>query len=295
MAAYYRMADRMEEISDWYDGYRFGNSDIYNPWSVINYFRNGGRAAAYWQATGSNEIIGEALKSADRNTYEQLSSLLRGESISALIDTSVIYPRIQTDPSSLYSFLLVAGYLKSTRTDCTFSGDCLCTVSIPNREIAFVYKKEILDRMDMLPPGIAVRIQEALYTGNVSALQELLRKLLLETASYHDTAGEAFYQGFVLGLCAMMDQRYQVTSNRESGNGRYDIQLFPRTPSLPGILIELKSASHASQEELESLSREALKQISSKAYETEMASRGICQILRYGAAFSGKQVCISIS
>lgn len=167
----------------------------------------------------------------------------------------------------------------------------MCKVALPNREIAIVYKKEILDQLnDIVPPSLAVSIQEALFTGNEDALKQNLRSLLLESASVYDTIGENFYQGLVLGLCAMMDSLYTVRSNRESGEGRYDIALMPKSKMLPGILIELKSAGKGERNGLKKLAEAALSQIEEKQYETELTSQGISKIYRYGVAFHDKDV-----
>ena len=148
MAAYYHVPDKYDEICQWYDGYRFGQTDIFNPWSVINYFSNNCKPKAFWQATGSNEIIGELLAHASEDVYERLHSLMQGGSFLTYVDTGVIYPQILNDPSSVYSFLLVAGYLKAIKSDASFSSDYMCEVALPNKEIAFVYNKEILQKME---------------------------------------------------------------------------------------------------------------------------------------------------
>ena len=295
MAAYYHAEDRFEDLRQWYDGYRFGQADIFNPWSVINYFRNDCRPGAYWQSTGNNEIIGEVLSEAGQDIYERLKSLLQGETILTYIDTGVIYPEIRSNPSSVYSFLLVAGYLKAVKSDATFTEGFMCQVALPNKEIAFVYKKEILDKLThIVPQSTAVSIQEAVYSGNAEELQKQMRKLLLQTASCFDTANETFYHGLILGLCAMMDNRYYISSNRESGEGRYDIQLMPKTKDMPGILIELKSEKGSPIERLKVLAQEALKQIDEGQYHTDLVTRGVGTIYRYGVAFSGKAVEIAV-
>ena len=294
LARYYGAEDKFEEICDWYDGYRFGDTEIFNPWSVINYFRNRCQPRAYWQSTGSNDIIGEILSEADEDIYTRLNALLQGESFLTYIDTGVIYPQIRNNPSSVYSFLLVAGYLKTIRTDASFSSDYMCEVALPNKEIAFVYNKEILQKLDpIIPQATAFSIQEAVYTNNTAALKNGLRRLLLQSASCHDAVGENFYHGLLLGLCALMDNRYIITSNRESGEGRYDISLFPRDSKMPGILIELKAASNASANALRELADTALLQIKEKRYDTEMRTKGIQTVFKYGVAFSGKNVEIS--
>ena len=162
IARYYGAQEKYEEICAWYDGYRFGSSEIFNPWSVINYFRNHCRPQAFWQSTGNNEIIGEILADADADIYEHLNELLQGKSILTYIDTGVIYPQIRNNPSSVYSFLLVAGYLKALKAETAFGGDYMCEVSLPNREIAVVYNKEILQKLEyMIPQATAVSVQEA--------------------------------------------------------------------------------------------------------------------------------------
>ena len=289
MARYYHAEDKFEEITTWYDGYRFGETEIFNPWSVINYFRNDCRPGAYWQSTGSNEIIGEVLTEAGSDVYDRLQRLLQGESFLTYIDTSVIYPQIQKNPSSIYSFLLVAGYLKSLHTGLSVTGDFMCEVALPNREIQLVYNKEILQKFSQIVPlGASISIQEALYTGNPSLLKEELRKLLLESVSCYDTVGENFYHGLLLGLCAALSDQYYVTSNRESGYGRYDIQLMPKNKRFPGILIELKARKNRS--ELEFFASEALRQIKDMNYDAEMKAKGITNICKYGVAFCGKDV-----
>ena len=139
MADYYGAADKYEEITEWYDGYRFGKTDIFNPWSVINYFNNECEPRAFWQSTGSNDIIGEIIREADKEIYEKLTSLVNGETFTTYIDTGVIYPQIKNNPSTVYSFLLVAGYLKAIKTTPSFNGDFMCEVRLPNREISLVY------------------------------------------------------------------------------------------------------------------------------------------------------------
>ncbi len=285
------MEEKYGEICAWYDGYRFGDSEIFNPWSVINYFSNHCQPKTFWQSTGSNEIIGEVLAHAGADIYERLNALLQGESFLTYIDTGVMYPQIRNNPSSVYSFLLVAGYLKVVRIEPAFSGDYMCEVALPNQEIAFVYNKEILQKLaDMIPQATAISIQEALCSNDAQRLQKEIHKLLLQSASCYDTAGENFYHGFVLGLCAMMDNRYYISSNGESGEGRYDIQLLPKSENMPGILIELKAARNFSGDKVKQLSEAALAQIEDRKYDTDMAAKGIKTIFKYGVAFSGKQV-----
>ena len=295
MASYYGTEDKLKEIEEWYDGYRFGNAEIYNPWSVINYFRNDCLPRAYWQSTGSNDIIGEVLEEADNSLCDKLSSLLQGNSVSTYIDTGVIYPTIKNNPSSVFSFLLVAGYLKAVRSESSWNGDFLCEVALPNKEIGLVYSKEILQKLgNGASETSSIAIQEALYSGDGESLKKHLGLFLEQSVSFFDTAKEDFYHGLVLGLCAALDRRYLVTSNRESGEGRYDICLCPKEKRLPGILIELKHAKDCSEDNLLSLAKEALAQIKEKNYGAELVAKGVKDVIRYGLACSGKKIQVVI-
>ena len=294
MAEYYDAADKFDEICQWYDGYRFGKTDIFNPWSVVNYFSNECEPRPFWVSTGSNDIIGEILAQADEEIYHRLTSLLNGETFTTFIDTGVIYPQIRSNPSTIYSFLLVTGYLKAVKTTPSFSGDFMCEVSLPNREISLVYNKEILGRLEyLIAPATAISIQEAIFSGDNARLKTQIQTLLLQSVSSFDTAGENFYHGFMLGLCALLGGTF-LTSNRESGDGRYDIQLKPLRSNLPGILIELKAEKNCSGEKLKKLAESALQQIKDKKYETELVAAGVKTIYKYGVAFSGKNVEVTV-
>lgn len=292
MAAYYSAPDKFDEVCEWYDGYRFGKTDIFNPWSVINYFSNDCEPRAFWLSTGSNDIIGEIIKEADNEIYERLSSLVNGGSFTTYIDTSVIYPQIKNNPSSIYSFLLMAGYLKVVKSSVSISGDFMCEVALPNKEISLVYRKEILQKLEnLIPQATAIAVEEAIFSGNGEKLRDIISNFLIQSVSAFDAAGENFYHGFMLGVCALFGNSY-VTSNRESGDGRYDIALSPKVSNLPGIIIELKAEKNCNENKLQELAKTALKQINDKKYDTELKSKGVKTIYKYGVAFSGKHVAV---
>ena len=294
MAKYYNAVDKYDELCQWYDGYRFGKTEIFNPWSVVNYFSNDCEPRPFWVSTGSNDIIGEILAEADEEIYKRLTSLVNGEAFTTFIDTGVIYPQIKNSPSTIYSFLLMTGYLKVLKTSPSFNGDFMCEVALPNREISLVYNKEILQRLEnLIPQSTAISIQEAIFSGDNMRLKTQIQTLLTQSVSSFDTAGENFYHGFMLGLCALLGGAF-VTSNRESGNGRYDIQLKPTRKGLPGILIELKAEKKCSDERLKKLSESALLQINDKKYTTELTLAGVKTIYKYGVAFSGKRVEVTV-
>lgn len=290
MAAYYRVDEKFDEICDWYDGYQFGRTEIFNPWSVISYFGNECLPKAFWQSTGSNDVINEVLALSNEETTQNLERLLMGDVIETMIDTSVVYPQIHDGPINIYSFLLMAGYLKTVGERMLLGSNEFYKVAIPNKEIMGVYRNEILGKLEpIIPQSTASAIQLAVYANDAPALQKNLRKLLLQSVSCYDAVGENFYHGLLLGLCATMEQ-YLVTSNRESGEGRYDICLTPQIDNLPGVLIELKFEKDCESARLKELAQIALRQIENRQYDTALKMGEVRTVFKYGVAFSGKAV-----
>lgn len=297
MLNYYGVSEKEGELKDWYDGYSFGSEEIYNPWSVINYISKGCIPQAYWANTGKNEVLEDVLKAATDDITERLYSLLQGESVIARIDQNVVYRALAEDPANIYSLLLVAGYLKTPKKELQADGSYLCEVSIPNREIAAVYKSEILSHLlqvGAITRTTANKIAESLYANDYKKLQKAIGEYMDKSISFYDAGAEGFYHGLVLGLIALMDNQYKIKSNRESGDGRYDISLIPREDRYPGIIMELKWKKDLSAEKLEGLADEALAQIDSMRYDAEMKEDGINDILKFGIAFSGKKVSVHI-
>ena len=295
MLSYYGVSDKEEELKDWYDGYLFGSEEIYNPWSVINYISKGCLPQAYWVNTGKNEILDDVLRVATDDITERLYELLQGERVVARIDQNVVYRSLAEDPADIYSLLLVAGYLKTPKKELQADGSYLCEVSIPNREIAAVYKSEILSHFlqtGAITRTTANKIAESLYANDYKKLQSVIGEYMDKSISFFDGGAEGFYHGLMLGLIALMDNQYKIKSNRESGDGRFDVSLIPREKRYPGIILELKWKEKLSDVELEKWSNEALKQIGELRYDSEMKEDGITEILKFGIAFSGKKVCV---
>lgn len=293
--SYYGVSEKEDELKDWYDGYLFGSTEIYNPWSVINYISKGCIPQAYWVNTGKNEILEDVLKVATDDITERLHSLLQGERVIARIDQNVVYRSLSEDPANIYSLLLVAGYLKTPKKELQADGSYLCEVSIPNREIAAVYKSEILSHLlqiGAITRTTANKIAESLYANDYKKLQKAIAEYMDKSISFYDAGAEGFYHGLVLGLIALMDNQYKIKSNRESGDGRYDVSLFPREDRYPGIIMELKWEKDLSADALSGLADEALAQIDEKRYDAEMKEDGIQDILKLGIAFSGKKVSV---
>lgn len=295
MLEYYGVAEKESELQEWYDGYLFGNEEIYNPWSVINYISKGCVPQAYWVNTGKNEILEDVLKVADEDITEKLYSLIRGDKVLARIDQNVVYRSLTDDSANIYSLLLVAGYLKTTIKELQADGSYLCQVSIPNKEIASVYKSEVLAHLMQIGAvsrTTADKIAESLFLNDYVKLEKAISEYMNKAISFYDTASESFYHGLILGLISMMDNQYKIKSNRESGKGRFDIGLIPRDDKYPGMIMEIKWKKNLDDKELTLLADEALCQIHSMEYDSEMKSEGIKKILRFGIAFSGKNVCV---
>ena len=278
MLDYYGVTEKESELQEWYDGYLFGNEEIYNPWLVINYISKGCVPQAYWVNTGKNEILEDVLKVADEDITEKLYSLIRGDKVLARIDQNVVYRSLTDDPTNIYSLLLVAGYLKTTIKELQADGSYLCQVSIPNKEIASVYKSEILAhlmKIGAVSRTTADKIAESLFLNDYVKLEKAILEYMDKTISFYDTASESFYHDMILGLISMMDNQYKIKSNRESGKGRFDIGLIPRDDKYPGMIMELKWKKNLDDDELTLLADEALCQIHSMEYDSEMKSEGV--------------------
>lgn len=295
LLSYYNVSSSKQELKDWYDGYLFGNTEIYNPWSVINYVARGCVPQAYWANTGKNEILAEVLHDATEDIIDKLYSLVKKEKVVVCINQNVVYRSLQNDPSNIYNLLFVAGYLKAEKKELQQDGSYICEATIPNKEIRIVYKNEILSylmNVGAIQQSTANKIAESLYTNNFTQLQNTLMEYMKKSISYFDTSSESFYHGLVLGLMAMLDSRYKILSNRESGEGRYDIALIPTDTNYPAFIMELKWKNHLDKETLNELAKKALKQIDDKHYENEILNECKVKIIKIGIAFSGKDVVL---
>ena len=230
MLQYYGMTDKMEELKEWYDGYLFGNEEIYNPWSVINYVSKKGIPQAYWVNTGKNEILVDVLQAATEEIKGQLYDLLQGKSVITRIDQNVVYRALAEDPDNIFSLLLVAGYLKTPKKELQPDGSYLCEVSIPNKEIAAVYKSEILFHLmqiGAITRTTANKIAESLFACNYTKLQKAIAEYLDKSVSFYDggtegrtrsggpwfcadRSGTKTYHGLVLGLIAFSGKPVKV-------------------------------------------------------------------------------------
>ena len=293
MLSYYGKQDKETELKNWYDGYLFGKKEIYNPWSVINYISRDCIPQAYWANSGSNEILHEVMQTLNDDSVQRLNALLQGDKVVARIDQNVIYRSIKENSQYIYSLLIVAGYLKPVTKYIQEDGNYLCEVKIPNKEIEAVYRSEVLS--SLVTSGVIKRttmdtIVESLFSNSYERLQLALSEYLNNSISFFDKSSESFYHGLMLGLLALMDNQYIIKSNREAGDGRYDISLLPRQNKYPAIIIELKYQKNITEDKLNALAHQALSQINLLRYDSEFKNYGFEKVLKYAIAFSGKKV-----
>lgn len=283
--------DKLSEIADWYDGYDFQNVEIYNPWSVINYFRNNCLPSAYWVSTSGNSILHLLLSDVDEIRSDELTGLLSGRPVTVMIHESITYSDIGENTDDLYTILLFTGYLKCVGRK-EENGLTFYELAIPNQEIRSIYRDEILARMTGKAGGSMMkRMMDAMLQGKTELFAASLQKILLGTVSFHDAAKpESFYHGFMLGMTLWLEKSFLLRSNRESGYGRFDLALIPKEKNLPAVLMEFKAVKE--ENEMTGAAEKAKHQISEKAYPEEIKAAGIQTLWTYGIAFCGKKVIV---
>ena len=291
MAADLQMEDKLPEIREWYDGYSFGGSEIYNPWSVIMYFDAKCKPAPYWVNTSGNGIIKYMLDRLDGRGREDLQSLMDGNTISKQVQEGIIYEEIGSNADDLYTMLLTTGYLKCTSSQDSLLGTYM-DLQIPNLEILRLFTREIAQNFTGYR-GVSdiTNMMDEMLKGNAVLFEEDLNRILRNSVSYHDAAnGESFYHGMMLGFCVLLKDTHIVQSNRESGYGRFDLALIPTDRRYYGVIMEFKRAADEGQ--LEEKALEALAQIEELSYIAEFQQRQIEKVWKYGIAFCGKKVCL---
>lgn len=240
-------------------------------------------------------MIRQLIRNANPETYDSLSALLQGQEVQAMIDTDIIYPEVNGDMDMIFSFLLVAGYLRNVRVTSSFQDNPICALAIPNREIKSVFQKEILVQYSAAFTGSLLRdFEVAMRTGDSRLLTDTLQKYLMQSASAYDTAYENVYHGTVFGMLAVMSDSYYITSNRESGEDRFDVQLEPRDKRQAGFILEFKTKKDLDEASLKELAEEGIRQIRDHQYFTDMEYHGIKDITLFGIAFSGKKVSVKM-
>ncbi|MBR3606100.1 MAG: AAA family ATPase [Lachnospiraceae bacterium] len=300
----YGLSEEKEKVKKWYDGFIFGKTaDIYNPWSIIN-FLDTKQYEPYWANTSSNELINTLLRGGNKKIKTSFEVLLEGKSIHCPIEEQVVYGALGDNEEAIWSLLVAAGYLKilsyEKAEDLKGEREPKYEVTLTNFEVKRMFSS-MVRRWFYQAEAEYSDFLMALLQGDVDAMNEYMNRISLEMFSYFDTGKKAygsdperFYHGFVLGLLVELKDRYLITSNRESGFGRYDIVMEPKKEELPAIIIEFKVFNKRKEKDLEETVAAALAQIEEKQYEKELIIRGIAKerIKKYGFAFLGKEVLI---
>ena len=301
----YGLEEKRQEVKRWYDGFIFGNQkDIYNPWSILNYLDTG-RLAAYWANTSSNSLAGKLLREGNRKVKEKFETLLQGKAIWTTAEEQIVYDQLDNDEAAIWSLLLASGYLKVLDYDreevleCTEEAEYKLTLT--NYEVERMFYGMVRNWFQESRSDYNDFVQ-ALLDGDRKAMNAYMNRVALNTFSYFDTGNrpsgeepERFYHGFVLGLIVDLQNRYVITSNRESGFGRYDVLLEPKNCSKDdAIILEFKVYDPDGEKTLEDTVKDALNQMEEKKYAAQMTSKGIPEnhIRKYGFAFCGKKVLI---
>lgn len=297
LADYLGVTASIDEVRYWYDGYRFGSADIYNPWSVLNYFQEGCVSDVYWGNTSGNGVLGDMVRGADNRTFSELYRLMEpGGTVAEPLDLGIVFPDIGVRPGTLWSMLYLAGYLTTDDVELPNNTRRARPLRIPNQEIAELYRSEIVERFGALSGGIGrlYDLHRAVVAADGEEVEAELSRILLNSTSYFDLTSENSYHMLVTGLLFGIPGYGDPLSNREVGRGRYDIRLVPLEGSgNPLITFELKCArkgAGADDSGLGQLALDALAQIANRSYDVD-ASAGI---LRYGVAFGGKHVAVAV-
>ena len=286
MAKYYGAADKLPEIKQWYDGYDFGGREIYNPWSVLQYFDRKCKPDAYWLDTSSNDLITEIVRDLPHDMVRTLEALLRDETPYVTMAKDLgPYRDIVKNKSSLYALLVSSGYLKVASP----VEEGVCAVAIPNHEIAQVFVGDIRDKINRHLAVGTGDIAAAIVCRDMPAFRDAISSFLLESVSYFDAAAEGFFHGLTLGFLAVLRKRFRVLSNAESGEGRFDIALKPLVEPFPAFIIEVKRAN-SEADDLKALAREAREQIDGKKYDAAFRAEGILDIEKIGLAYCKNKV-----
>ena len=281
----YGIEQEISNVKDWYDGYRFGDSEVYNPWSILN-FLDFKKLRAYWVDTSGNDLIKDVLKIVTKNTIEALERLFNGEGLKQNISGTSDLSKLLSE-EELWELMLFSGYLTVEEK---IDQDNY-VLRLPNKEVRTLYRKTFFERYFGRGSKL-LYLMEALTENRIDEYEERLQEILLTSVSYNDTkkGNEAFYHGLIMGMGLYLEGEYITKSNIESGLGRYDFVIEPKNKTKRAYIMEFKSTDNI--EKLEEVSKEALEQIENKKYDVSLKQNGIKDITYMGIAFCGKEIKI---
>ena len=282
----YGIEAEISKVKDWYDGYKFGDSEVYNPWSILNFLQDK-ELRAYWVDTSGNDLINNVLKMRNKNIITALERLFNGEGLRQNISGTSDLSKILSD-DEIWELLLFSGYLTVEEK---INQDNYI-LRLPNKEVKSLFRKTFIETYIARGSKLSF-LMESLIENKIEDYEENLQEILLTSVSYNDTkkGNEAFYHGLIMGMGLYLEGEYITKSNIESGLGRYDFLIEPKNKSKRAFIMEFKSTD--SVEKLEEVSKEALKQIEDKKYDISLKQNGIKEITYIGIAFCGKQIKIS--
>ena len=300
----YNLSEHREKVKAWYDGFTFGNhTDIYNPWSVIS-FLSERKYSAYWANTSSNDLVSKLIQEANTDVKEHFEELLKGNTIFCPIEEQLIYSQLKESEAAIWSLLVASGYLKvvsqNEQSNLDYGEEVLCELAITNGEVLGMFRIMARNWFKMVKKPYNDFVK-AMLLNDLDAMNVYMNRVSVQTFSSFDTGKnpsesepERFYHGFVLGLMADLSKDYIITSNRESGFGRYDVMLEPKDKGKKAVIIEFKVHNPRRESSLEETVQSALNQIEEKKYEMVLVEKGFRkeQIYKYGFAFVGKKVLI---
>jgi len=283
---YFSIENEIPEVKSWYDGYKFGDSDVYNPWSILNFLTDK-KLIPYWIDTSDNFLINQILKSVNSDTMETLQKLFSGESIEENINGNSDLSVLLGD-EEVWELLLFSGYLT---IDEKIGEDYenVYTLRLPNREVKEFFKQKFIDIN--FGESLFRNTMESLKKNKIEDFEKYLQNILLRSTSFNDIKNEDFYHGLILGMSLFLDKDYYVNSNKESGLGRYDIIIEPKNKNSRGFILKFKVVKE--EEDLNKVSKEAIEQIINKKYDTQLKERGIKDITLVGIAFFKKLLKVS--
>ena len=283
---YYGIEQEISNVKDWYDGYKFGDSEVYNPWSILNFLQYK-ELRAYWVDTSGNDLIKDVLKKITKNTIEALERLFNGEGLKQNISGTSDLSKLLSE-EELWELMLFSGYLTVEEK---IDQDNY-VLRLPNKEVRTLYRKTFFEKYFGRGSKL-LYLMEALTENRIDEYEERLQEILLTSVSYNDTkkGNEAFYHGLIMGMGLYLEGEYITKSNIESGLGRYDFVIEPKNKAKRAYIMEFKSTDNI--EKLEEVSKEALEQIENKKYDVSLKQNGVKDITYMGIAFCGKQIKIS--